>query len=244
MSEKTKEKAPENPNLNIWNFLYKTPKEHTKEFKRKGGFQGTAIKPMFSIQQMTDRFGACGIGWGYTKPEYEVTTEQDGQKLVYCTVGLWYLVGSKKSELVWGVGGDYVVSKGQYGLSPDDEAYKKSFTDALMNAMKHLGMGGEIHMGQFDGNKYTEDKKDNSVKVPPKEQDKPVKTSSRMTQARALYSQLFKEKDASLFMDQWQLNIAFITSLGQSDDKDELQAHSEMVKLMRKAEEKLLGGAQ
>jgi hypothetical protein len=147
----------ENKLMWLWNKLFFTPKEHTKEFTRGGGFKGTAIKPMYSIQQMTDTFGPCGTGWGYTKPEFDVTHEHEGQKLVYCTVGIWYIQDGKKSELVYGCGGDFVVKGNKNGLAPDDEAYKKSFTDALMNAMKHLGMGGQIHMGQFDGNKYAQE---------------------------------------------------------------------------------------
>jgi hypothetical protein len=68
-------------------------------------------------------------------------------------------------------------------------------------------------------------------------------TTNRMTQARKLYSELFKEKDGHLFMDKWELEKTFINSLGQSDDKDELQAHGEMVKLMKAAEAKILEGA-
>lgn len=138
----------------LWSLLDKTDKAHTKNFTRAGGFSGTAIKPMYSIQKMTEIFGPCGTGWGYTKPEYEVSTLEGGQVLVYCTVGLWYMKDGVKSDLVYGAGGDFVVGKNKHGLNPDDEAYKKCLTDALMNAMKHIGMAADVHMGQFDGNKY------------------------------------------------------------------------------------------
>jgi hypothetical protein len=145
-------------NMEVWNKLEKTDPKHTKDFKRAGGFSGTAIKPMYAIQKMTEVFGACGEGWGYTKPEYQTVDGSDGQKLVYCTVGLWHgsgkPVNNDYSDLVWGVGGDFIVVKQSAGLRSDDEAFKKSFTDALMNAMKHLGMSADVHMGQFDGSKY------------------------------------------------------------------------------------------
>lgn len=143
-------------NMKIWDVLAETDKNHTKPFKRSGGFSGTAIKPMYAIQKMTEMFGPCGTGWGYTKPEYTTMPGNDGQVLVFCTIGLWY--GSKdKGEQygpVYGVGGDFVIVKQSSGLRSDDEAFKKAFTDALMNAMKHIGMSADVHMGQFDGSKY------------------------------------------------------------------------------------------
>jgi hypothetical protein len=150
-------------NMKVWKVLGVTDPKHTKKFKRAGGFSGDAIKPMYAIQKMTELFGPCGIGWGYTKPEYQTVSGTEGQLLVYCTVGLWHATGvpsdsildEPRSELVYGVGGDFVIVKQSAGLRSDDEAFKKAFTDALMNAMKHIGMSADVHMGQFDGDKYT-----------------------------------------------------------------------------------------
>jgi len=139
-------------NLEIWAAFEKTDKTATKEFKRSGGFSGTAIKPMYAIKKMTEKFGACGIGWGYEKPDFQLVPVEGGEIMVYCTLGLWH--SSDPTALVYGVGGDSVVGKNKYGLTSDDEAFKKAFTDALTNAMKHLGMAADVHMGQFDGNKY------------------------------------------------------------------------------------------
>jgi hypothetical protein len=55
---------------------------------------------------------------------------------------------------VYGVGGDKVVGKNKHGLFSDDEAFKKSYTDALSNAMKQIGAAADIHMGQHDDDKY------------------------------------------------------------------------------------------
>ena len=76
--------------------------------------------------------------------------------MVFCTVGLWY-VQSARSQTVYGVGGDKVVVKQSSGLRTDDEAFKKAYTDALGNAMKFIGVGADVHMGQFDDNKYVQD---------------------------------------------------------------------------------------
>lgn len=38
----------------------------------------------------------------------------------------------------------------------NDEGCKMAFTDAVMNALKSLGMAAEIYLGQFDADKYAE----------------------------------------------------------------------------------------
>lgn len=137
-------------NLELWDALAKTDPNHTKGFNRAGGFKGTAIKPIYIIRKLTERFGACGIGWGIGKPEFQVVPA-DTETLVYCTVSCWH--GSPENTL-YGVGGDKVVQKRQSGQFCDDEAFKKAFTDAVNNAFKFVGVGADIHMGQFDDDKY------------------------------------------------------------------------------------------
>ena len=39
-------------------------------------------------------------------------------------------------------------------MAPDDEAFKKAYTDAVNNALKFVGVGADIHMGQFEDSKY------------------------------------------------------------------------------------------
>lgn len=142
----------------IWDALAKTDPNQTKGFKRAGGFSGTAVKPIWCVKRMTEQFGACGTGWGMNEPQFQVVPGHNGEVLVYCTVSLWYGDG----KTVFGVGGDkvvtYIKANEQYGRPErwenDDEAFKKAFTDALTNAMKHIGMAADIHMGLFDDNKY------------------------------------------------------------------------------------------
>lgn len=141
-------------NLDIWNKLGKTDPAHTKSFNRAGGFKGTAIKPIYTEQKMTEQFGVCGVGWGIDEPKFQVVPGNDGQMAVYCWVSIWIKDGDTVSAPIHGVGGDMVVVKQSAGLRTDDEAFKKAFTDAVGNAMKHLGMSADVHMGRFDDDKY------------------------------------------------------------------------------------------
>lgn len=150
-------------NMALWETLGKTDPAHTKGFKRAGGFSGTALKPMWVWQCLTRHFGPCGTGWGMEKPSYDTVPGHNGEILVFCTVEAWYLSDGER-KVVFGEGGDkvvtYIKANEQYNRPErwenDDEAFKKAFTDALMNAFKFVGVGADIHMGLFDDNKYVQ----------------------------------------------------------------------------------------
>lgn len=136
----------------LWDTLSKTDPAHTKGFSRAGGFKGTAIKPMWVWKRLTELFGPCGEGWGFGQPTFQVV-QSEKETLVYCTVSAWH---GDKNNTLWGVGGDKVVAARKDGAFCDDEAFKKAFTDALMNAFKFIGVAADVHMGMFDDSKYVE----------------------------------------------------------------------------------------
>jgi hypothetical protein len=141
-------------NLRHWSALEKTDPAHTRPFNR-GRFQGTATRPIYHEQRLTEHFGPCGIGWGMGKPEFTLIPARD-ELVVYCTVMLWYRDGETRGES-WGVGGDKVLAQQSSGPFINDEAYKSAYTDALGNAMKHIGVGADVHMNRFTDSKYVRD---------------------------------------------------------------------------------------
>lgn len=141
-------------NLALWAVLSKTDPRHTKSFKRAGGFSGTAIRPIWIIQRLTEMFGPVGVGWGMGKPTFELVHASEGEVSVYCTVECWH---TNRENVFFGVGGDKAVGKNKHGLNVDDEAFKKAFTDAVGNAFKFVGVGADVHMGLFDDSKYVRD---------------------------------------------------------------------------------------
>ena len=148
-------------NTAIWEALGRTDPAHTKGFKRAGGFSGTALKPIWIIKRLTEQFGPAGLEWGMEEPSFQIVPGHNGEVLVYCTVAAWWYYDGEKRH-IYGVGGDKVVThikaNAQYNRPErwenDDEAFKKAFTDAVNNAFKFLGVGADIHMGQFEDSKY------------------------------------------------------------------------------------------
>jgi hypothetical protein len=85
--------------------------------------------------------------------------------MVYCWLTLWFVHEGARSMPIPGVGGDKIIThikaneqyKRPERWESDDEAFKKAFTDAIGNAMKHIGMSADVHMGRFDDSKYVND---------------------------------------------------------------------------------------
>lgn len=163
-------------NLDLWNKLGKTDPKHTKPFSRSGGFKGTAIKPIYTEQKMTEVFGPCGVGWGISDPQFQVVPGSEGQVAVYCWLSIWFNYEGKVSAPVPGVGGDIVVVSQKDKLRTDDEAFKKAFTDAIGNAMKHIGMSADVHMGRFDDSKYLRERE-----AEDRERPKSIPTAAEFT---------------------------------------------------------------
>jgi hypothetical protein len=183
----------------IWDRLGKTDPSHTKKFSRAGGFKGTAIKPIYTEHKMTEEFGPCGVGWGIDAPVFTTVPGSDGQVAVYCSVSIWINIDGKVSAPIFGVGGDLVVVKQSAGLRTDDEAFKKAFTDAIGNAMKHLGMSADVHMGLFDDSKYVESLRDEMAE--PESFQPSSGATLPKAKARSPYAELQTEIDACVTVD-------------------------------------------
>lgn len=141
----------------LWDALKTTDPERTKPFTRSGGFSGTAVSPVYLIGKMTAPFGPCGLGWGMEEPRF-TQAGGGGEALVFCVLAVWYLdpATGTRSAPVFGVGGETLAKRRGGNPVPDDDAWKKAYTDALGNAFKMLGMAADVHGGLFDDAKYVD----------------------------------------------------------------------------------------
>lgn len=214
-------------NTAIWDALSKTDPKHTKQFKRAGGFSGTAIKPIWLERRLTELFGPCGIGWGVDEPDFQVVPAGE-EVLVYCTVRGWH--GDIKHSL-FGVGGDKILSKNKFGLSADDEAFKKAFTDAIGNAFKHIGCGADVHMGQFDDSKYV------------REMEREFAASERgavgQSQSDAVSQPSPKQKAHSALKTAYRNFVHEANGCGDGDELSAFLATPDAIKVVAEIKEKL-----
>lgn len=147
-------------NLDLWNAVEKTPPSETKAITGKS-YKGTSPKPHYLVHKATETFGPCGIGWGF-----EIVDEKllDGallapgffERIHMARVRVWYEWQGKKG-VVEHVGQTVFCGKrkGPDGLPfTDEDAPKKSVTDALVKALSMIGFAGDIFIGRYDDSKY------------------------------------------------------------------------------------------
>lgn len=153
-------------NLSLWESVERTDPNYTKNFNRSGGFSGTSTNPTYLIKKATQVFGVVGIGWGWEVIKDEVMVggliqvgDNFCNELVHTIhLRLWYVINGEKAS-VEHFGATTFVGKNKYGVFTDEEAKKKSLTDALTKCLSMLGFSADIHMGKWDDNKYVNDRR-------------------------------------------------------------------------------------
>lgn len=150
--------APQIKNLAIWVQVDKTDPSFTKPFSRGGGFKGTAINATYLARRATEVFGPMGIGWGLEILDESLLEgawldERNREVVHRLRVKLWYKWGNERGEVVH-FGQTVFVGKNKFGAFTDEEAPKKSLTDAMSKCLSMLGFGADVHLGQYDDHKY------------------------------------------------------------------------------------------
>ena len=160
-------------NMRIYDAVRAVPEE-AKRAITAGRLKGkTDINPMWRIKALTEQFGPCGDGWGYTIDRLWIEEGANGEKCAFAMISLWYKrEDGTKSEPVIGIGGNMLVANEKNGLYTSDECYKMALTDAISVACKALGFGADVYWGA-DRTKYT----------PPQEPQKPPLICVRCHQA-------------------------------------------------------------
>jgi hypothetical protein len=141
-------------NLALWKAVERTPKEHTKAITGKA-YKGTSPKPHYLVHKATETFGPCGIGWGFNILSERIADGSEGVKIHIALVRVWYKWNGETGE-VEHMGQTVFSGKNKNGAFTDEDAPKKSVTDALVKALSMIGFAGDIFMGRYDDSKYVE----------------------------------------------------------------------------------------
>lgn len=141
--------------MDTWNKLKTVPKEAKKKIKG-GRIAGmTDIRPQWRLQVMTEVFGVCGIGWKYAIDKMWTEHASENQTMCFVNISLFLKVDGEWSEPIPGTGGNMLVTKESKGYYSSDEGYKMALTDALSVAMKAIGVGADVYMGNAES-KYSQ----------------------------------------------------------------------------------------
>lgn len=140
-------------NMEIWDKVFKTDPSAVKPITGKQ-YKGSSPKPYWLIEQATKIFGAAGFGWGHDIINQGFQQCGQDDMLHWAIVEFWYMKDGKRCS-VQQMGGTKAMYKTNAGkLMVDEDAPKKSVTDALVKAMSSVGFAGDIFSGRWDDSKY------------------------------------------------------------------------------------------
>lgn len=164
-------------NLELWNKVQETDPKYTKAFSKGGGFKGTSINPTYNNKKATELFGPCGIGWGLDiiKESFQegapilINGNEICKEITHILqISFWYKLNGETGRIP-SFGQTSYVGSNKNGIYTDEEAPKKSQTDAITKALSMLGFSSDVFMGMYDDVKYINDIKEHSAHKPPKE---------------------------------------------------------------------------
>lgn len=145
-----------NENMKFWEAVKKTDPSRVKPITGKQ-YKGNSPQPYYLVERMTESFGMCGIGWGLNIINERMERLTDTDVLHVAVVELWYVHNDKKGSItqVGQTKACYKTSNGS--MLVDEDAPKKSVTDAMTKCMSYLGFAGDIFSGQWDDSKYVQE---------------------------------------------------------------------------------------
>lgn len=185
-------------NLSLWNSVEKTPPSHTKVITGKP-YNGTSPKPHYLVRKATETFGPCGIGWGFTIVDERIEEGIAGEKLSIARVRVWYGWNGNRGEVEHVGATPFCGTRSSGKTYIDEDAPKKSVTDALVKALSMIGFAGDIFMGRYDDSKYVNDLRcEEKAEAQEKRNDENKQASQQSPQnfwSRPSYVMTFKGPD-------------------------------------------------
>ena len=136
-------------NLAIWNRHADIDPKFTKPITGKA-YKGTSPSPQYVIQCLTETFGPVGLGFGWDVVAEDFTPMGD-EVLHWCRIRFWH---TDRANAFDSYGQTKALMKTKNGLMLDEDAPKKSLTDAIVKAASHLGIAANIFLGRWDDQKY------------------------------------------------------------------------------------------
>jgi len=140
-------------NMKFWESVKKTDPKRVKAITGKQ-YKGNSPQPYYLVERMTEAFGMCGIGWGINIINERMERLSDTDVLHVAVVELWYKHDGKQGSISQIGQTKACYKKNDGGLMTDEDAPKKSVTDAMTKCMSYLGFAGDIFSGQWDDSKY------------------------------------------------------------------------------------------
>lgn len=140
-------------NLTIWNEFADIDPKFTKAITGKP-YKGTSPNPQYVIRCLTELFGPVGMGFGWTVIA-EAFQPLGDETLHWCRIEFWHTHRGNTFDAYGQTKAAYVTSSGK--MMVDEDAPKKSLTDAIIKAASHVGIAANIFLGRWDDQKHVQE---------------------------------------------------------------------------------------
>lgn len=137
-------------NLNLWKAHEDIDPKFTKAITGRD-YGGTSPNPQYVIKCLTDLFGPVGQGFGW-RVIAEGFERFGDTALHWCRIEFWHTDRGNTFEAYGQTKAAYVTSAGK--MRVDEDAPKKSLTDAIVKAASQIGIAANIFLGRWDDQKY------------------------------------------------------------------------------------------
>lgn len=214
-------------NMKLWNSVSKTPTKAVKE-----GTKGlSSINTQYYFSRATEALGPCGIGWGWEVLDRYITEgasvkHKDGDfKITQMTLKIqfWFILDGKRGEFPQ-FGHTPLVMKTKYGAMMDDDPEKKSLSDAIKKSLTMLGIGADIHLGQFDDISYMKElRQQEMIDSQVEKEEKEVAIISGITEYMGKCTEMYP-------------HISTVPAINQQFKKDRAHLAREFMKLGRNSD--------
>lgn len=143
-------------NMKLWKSVCITDPSAVKPITGKQ-YTGNSPKPYWIIEEATRKFGPCGIGWGLQVMDERVERFGDVDSIHIARVKVWYVLDGKRGEIEQ-MGQTVMSRKTNAGkFQVDEDAPKKSVTDAMIKCLSMIGFAGDIFSGRWDDSRYVDE---------------------------------------------------------------------------------------
>lgn len=136
-------------NLRHWERFDDIDPKYTKAITGKA-YKGTSPNPQYVIKCLTEIFGPVGEGFGWDVVAEDFTPMGD-ELLHWCRIKFWH---TDRTNTFDSYGQTKAIMKTRNGFMSDEDAPKKSLTDAVIKAASHIGVAANIFLGRWDDQKY------------------------------------------------------------------------------------------
>lgn len=136
-------------NLDLWDKFADIDPAFTKPITGKA-YKGTSPSPHYVIRCLTEMFGPVGVGFGWEVVREDFTPMGE-EVLHWCRIRFWH---TDRANAFDAYGQTKALMKTRNGPMLDEDAPKKSLTDAIVKAASQVGIAANIFLGRWDDSRY------------------------------------------------------------------------------------------